>query len=159
MTNYIHEDIKRFRYLSTEIDAAYHEAALKLGLSDSAMMILYTICNNGDQCLLSDITRLSGISKQTINSALRKLEGENVVYLEHCGKRKKKICLTDRGRNLVSKTVLRVIEIENEILGSWEAEERRKYIELTQKYISSFKEKIKELGDKNEHSVIRSFHI
>lgn len=48
MTNYIHEDIKRFRYLPTEIDIAYHEAVLKIGLSDGAMTISCTICNNGD---------------------------------------------------------------------------------------------------------------
>ena len=35
-------ELKRFNYLTNEIDAAYHEAALHLGLSDSALMILYT---------------------------------------------------------------------------------------------------------------------
>ena len=91
MTNYIAEEMKRFNYLTTEIDAAYHEAALKLGLSDSALLILYTICNCGEACLLHDITRLSGISKQTVNSALRKLEDEGVVYLESFSGRKKKV--------------------------------------------------------------------
>lgn len=145
MTNYMQEDMKRFNYLTTEIDAAYHEAALKLGMSDSAMLILYTICNNGEECLLNDITRLSGISKQTVNSALRKLESEDILYLETFSGRKKKISLTNKGKALVKDTVLRVIKIENEIFGSWEATERQKYIELTQKYLSSFKEKIKEL--------------
>ena len=55
-------ELKRFNYLTNEIDAAYHEAARKLHLSDSALIILYTICNYGDSCLLSDIHRLSGIS-------------------------------------------------------------------------------------------------
>lgn len=55
MENYIKAAMKRFNYLTTEIDAAYHEAALKLGLSDSAMLILYAICNSGDECPLSDI--------------------------------------------------------------------------------------------------------
>lgn len=145
MGNYIGEEMKRFNYLTNEIDAAYHEAALKLGLSDSAMLILYTICNNGEECLLSDITHLSGISKQTINSALRKLESEDVVYLETFSGRKKKICLTDRGKALVKDTVYRLVKVENEIFDSWEEEELQIYIELTQKYLSSFKEKIKEL--------------
>ena len=145
MTNCITEEMKRFNYLTTEIDAAYHEAALKLGLSDSALLILYTICNCGEACLLHDITRLSGISKQTVNSALRKLEDEGVVYLESFSGRKKKVCLTEKGKAFVKDTVLRVIEIENEIFGSWAEAERTLYIELTQRYLSSFKEKIKEL--------------
>ena len=145
MSDYIGIEMKRYNYLTTEIDAAYHDAALKLGLNDSSMLILYTICNNGEECLLNDITRLSGISKQTVNSALRKLEGEDVVYLENFNGRMKKVCLTDKGKNLVKNTVLRVVKIENEIFASWSEEERKVYLELTQKYLSSFKEKIKEL--------------
>lgn len=145
MANYIDNELKRFNYLTTEIDAAYHEAALKLGLSDSAMMILYTVCNYGEKCLLNNITRSSGISKQTVNSALRKLEAESIVYLEASGGRKKLVCLTDKGKDLVKNTVLRIINIENKIFGSWSEEDRKIYIELTQKYLTVFKEKIKSL--------------
>lgn len=145
MTNYFVVEWKRFNYLTNEIEAAYHEVALKLGLSDSAMLILYTICNNGEECLLSDITKLSGISKQTVNSALRKLESEEIVYLEtFCG-RKKRICLTEKGKLLVKDTVLKVIKIENDIFDSWTEEERKSYIALTERYLSSFKSKIKEI--------------
>ena len=137
--------MRHFNYLTTEIDTAYHEAALRLGLNDSSMLILYAICNNGDECLLGDITRLSGISKQTLNSALRKLENENIVYLESIGGKRKKVCLTDIGKSLVERTVCRVITIENDIFDSWTEAERKLYIELTQKYLTSFKEKIKNL--------------
>lgn len=145
MTNNIAEEMKRFNYLTSEIDATYHEAALKLGLSDSALLILYTICNCGETCLLHDITRLSGISKQTVNSALRKLEDGGVVYLESFSGRKKKVCLTEKGKVLAENTVLRIITIENEIFGAWTEAERKSYVELTQRYLSSFKEKVKEL--------------
>ena len=56
-------EMKRFNYLSSELDAAYHEAAKKFGLSDSAMWVLYIICDNGEPCPLNDICKLSGISK------------------------------------------------------------------------------------------------
>lgn len=145
MTTSISEEMKRFNYLTNEIDAAYHEAAVKLGLSDSAMLILYTICNNGDTCLLHEITRLSGVCKQTVNSSLRKLEQEGIVYLDAVDGRKKRVCLTDKGKTVTKDTVLRVIEIENDIFGSWTEQERTLYITLTQTYLSSFKDKIREL--------------
>lgn len=138
-------EMRHLNYLISELNAAYHEAALKLGLSDSAMQVLYTICNYGDNCLLSDICRLSGASKQTINSALRKLEAENVVYLEIFSGKKKKVCLTEKGKDIVKNTVVRLIEIENDILGSWTKTERAQYLELTQRYLTSFKNKIKEI--------------
>ena len=73
---------KRYNHLSEEINAAYHELSLLFGLSDSAMIILYTICDSGDSCRLHEICRRSGLSKQTVNSAIRKLEAEHVVCLQ-----------------------------------------------------------------------------
>lgn len=141
----MHTDLKRFSCLTAEIDAVYHDAALRLGLSDSALMILYTVCTYGESCLLHDITRLSGVSKQTIHSALHKLADEGVVYLEPVSGRKKRVCLTETGKAFAEQTVLQVIEIENKIFGGWTEAEREMYIGLTQRYLSAFREKVKEL--------------
>ncbi len=137
--------LKRFDHLTKEIDAAYHEAARRLGLSDSALMILYTICTFGSSCLLSDINRLSGVSKQTINSALRRLEADGVVFLETFDGKKKRVCLTEKGMDLADHTAVRLIGIENDIFSSWPKKEREMYLELTQKYLDHFREKIKDL--------------
>lgn len=139
----INAQMQRFNLLMSEIDTAYHDAALRLGMSDSAMLVLYTLCSCGGECMLGDIT--SGASKQTINSALRKLESEKIVYLEVFEGRKKKVYLTEKGRRLAKDTVLRIIEAENEIFASWSEEEKSLYIGLTQRYLADFKEKIKEL--------------
>ena len=137
------ENVKRFTYLASEIDAAYHEAARKLGLSDSALSILYTICLNGGSCPLGDIVSLSGISKQTINSALRKLEGSGVV--ETWGGKKKQVRLTEGGAALAQDSAMRILKIENEIFDSWSDAEQESYIALTERYLSAFKGKIEEL--------------
>ena len=44
MKTNISNDMKRYNHLLKELDTVYHEMSLKLGLSDSAMIILYTIC-------------------------------------------------------------------------------------------------------------------
>ncbi len=139
----VNAHLKRFNLLTSEINAAYHDAALKMGLSDSAFHILYTLCWCDGECPLSDIT--TGASKQTINSALRKLEAENIVRLETYQGRKKKVSLTDAGYALAKNTILPLIAIENGIFGSWSDEEKNLYIELTRQYLSVFTEKIKEL--------------
>lgn len=136
---------RRYSYLTSEIEATYHEAALKCGLSDSAMRILYTICQHGEECLISEIVRLSGISKQTVNSSLRKLETDGIIYLENAEGRKKKVILTAEGKILAQKSALKILEFENEILDEWTSEERQAYIELTGKFLSSFQKKIKQL--------------
>lgn len=139
------EGMRRFNHLVSETDAAYHEAALKMGMSDSIMQIMYILCDKGGDCPLGEICRLSGISKQTINSALRKLEAEGIVYLEASGRRKKRVCLTEQGRKLAEETVVKLIEIENGILDSWSRQELEQYLELTRRYLDSFRAKVREL--------------
>ncbi|WP_418703756.1 MarR family winged helix-turn-helix transcriptional regulator [Anaerotignum faecicola] len=144
------KELRRFNQLFAEIEAVYHEMAWKLGLSDSAEQILYAICNLGVPCLLSDIVSFSGISKQTINSALRKLEQEGVLRLETIGGRKKQVFLTEKGERLVRQTAMQIIAIENEIYSGWTEEELSLYLALTQKYLSELKEKTKDLKRREE---------
>ena len=72
----------QYTYISGEINALYHEAAVKAGISDSVQNILYVICEKENRCLQSEISKLTGISRQTINSALRKLIKEEIVRIE-----------------------------------------------------------------------------
>lgn len=138
-------ELKRFNYIITETDAAYHRAAQKLGITDSAMMILYFAYDNGGSYPLSDICRLSGISKQTINSALRKLEAEGIVTLNAADGKKKNVILTEKGKEYANEKVIPIMKIENEIFNEWTEEQREQYISLAQSYLNSFKEKTSKL--------------
>lgn len=144
MEPYSSKDNKRCNYLIGETNAVYHDMAVKMGLSDSAMNILYTICDSGESCLLKEICRRSGISKQTVNSAIRKLEQEGMVYLKSADSRNKYVCLTNRGKELSQNTVIRMIKAENEIFASWPKEEVDIYLELTEKYLRDLREKAKD---------------
>lgn len=141
----MHAQLRRFNLLISEMNAAYHEAALRLGLSDSAMMILYTVCMEGDSCPLSEITRLSGLSKQTIHSALRGLEAQGMASTRTLDGRRKQVCLTEQGRELARRTVWRVIGVENAIFESWSAQEQEQYLSLTKRYLEAFREGVRAL--------------
>ena len=143
MEPYSSKENKRCNYLFGETNAVYHDMAVKMGMSDSAMNILYTICDSGESCLLKEICRRSGISKQTVNSAIRKLEQEGMVYLKSADSRNKYVCLTNRGKELSQNTVIRMIQAENEIFASWPKEEVDIYLELTEKYLNDLREKAK----------------
>ena len=135
--------MQRCNYLFGEIEAVYHEIAWKLGLSDSAMSILYTICDHGESCPLQIICRRSGLSKQTVNSALRKLEAEGILYLEPAGAKNKNVCLTEAGLQLAGRTAKCVLQAENEIFISWPQEDMQKYLELTEHFLHSLQDKAK----------------
>lgn len=137
--------IHRINYLNAELEALYHQASLKLGLTDSASIVLYTIYDNGEDCLLSDIYKQSGVSKQTVNSAIRSLEKKHIVYLEQYSGRAKKVVLTDDGKEYVQKTVARLFDAEAAAFASWTEEEINAHIRFLEKYIDSFHEQIDKL--------------
>lgn len=145
MSNNVSAEMSRFNHLTSEINGVYHDAALKLGLADSAMQILYTICSYGEECLLNDITQMTGISKQTINSALRKLESKGVVATETVGGRKKIVRFTSQGKALAQETAQKIINIENTIFASWSDVEREAYLSLTQRFLIDLKSRVKTL--------------
>ena len=135
-------EMKRFNYLVGEIDAVYHDAALKLGLSDSVSSILYALCDAGRGIPLNLLCRRTGISKQTVNSALRALERDGIVRLEAVDGKAKRVCLTEAGEIFAGRTAARLIEIENEIFASWPREEVAQYLALTERYLCAFREKV-----------------
>lgn len=145
MKNKSSKEMKRYNHLHGEIEAAYHDSSLKFGISDSVSKILYTICSFGDSFPLNDICRNAGLSRQTVNSALRGLEQEGIVYLEAVDGRSKKVCLTEEGKRFADTTALRLIEIENTIFESWPDTDVQKYLELTERYLDSLKTEISQL--------------
>lgn len=133
-----------YAYLSAEITSLYHEAAVKIGISDTVLNILYVLCERDGQCLQSDIFRLTGISRQTINSAIRKLEKDGLACLEQGEGRNTMVCLTEKGRDFSAEKILPLFQIEDKIWNEWTVDEQEKYILFTQKYRDSFKKYLHE---------------
>ena len=87
----------------------------------------------------------TGISKQTINSSIRKLEADDIIYLKPHDAKNKMVYLTEKGSLFAAKTAGRVIDTENEIFSSWTQEDIEKYFDLSEKYMLAIKEKAKNI--------------
>lgn len=138
-------ETRRYNRIISQIDEVYHEIAVRQGFSDSAMMILCALSDNEGKCRLADLVKQSGTNKQTINSALRKLEKDEIVYLEPAGGRSKRVCLTEKGYETVENTVNKVLEVEKKIYASWSREEWELYVKLTERYLLQIREEMKEI--------------
>lgn len=139
------QNMKRCNHLHGEIEAVYHDAALKFGLTDSTQLILYTICYLGDNCPLSDVVRMTGISKQTVNSAIRNMEKQDLICLTSATPKTKNIVLTEKGNELSERTVIRLMRAEDDIFASWSDEDMKKYLELNERFLEDLKEKVSRL--------------
>lgn len=137
--------LHQINLLSTEIDALYHQAALKLGLSDSAMFVLYQLYAANGCCLLQTLSKCSGIGKQTIHSALQKLTDAGLVSLEKGVGRCKTVHLTCEGTQFAEHTIARLFAAEANAFSLWKEEEILLYLQLTEKFKNTFRAQLETL--------------
>lgn len=136
------QKMRQLNYILGVINNLYHEAAVKLGLSDTTMTILYVLSQNNGSCVQRDIYHLTGLTRQTVNSAVRKLVKEGILATTAGEGRTVVITLTPTGYELAKKTVYRILQIEDEIFESWSDEEIDFYLQLTERYRDQMKEKL-----------------
>lgn len=129
-----------------EIDSVYHDMAVKMGITDSEFLILYVLNENDNLCNQSEIYKISGISRKTINSAIQKMRKSELLTITQADGRNTLIHLTDKGLTLANQVLVPIIKIENSILDEWTQDEINAYHELTQKYLNMIKEKAKSLS-------------
>lgn len=137
--------LSMFNHIYKEFNEIYHEATLKMGLSDSAFDILYSIVDLGDGCSQSDICKYSCLSKQTVNSSIKKMASLNYLTFKPGKGRVMQIFLTDKGRQLLDEKIYPIIKKENEAFLCMTDEECRLMLELYKKYNNALKNKFKEL--------------
>ena len=117
---------------------AYHDVAARLGISACAFNILYILCEEGEGCRQSVLYKKSGIGKTTVNSAIRKMERQGLIYLLPGEGRNTCIFLTDAGRAFLKEKIEPVIQIENEIMDSMPQEEQTLFLDLNRRFYLEF---------------------
>ena len=140
MINYIQsEELKTDNRIYREVDGMYHELCVKMGLSDSAFLILYSIVEMEGNCSQREIADRCCISRKTINSSVKNLEKEGFVTLESGAGRDKQIVLTKRGEQFVQEKIFPIMEVEDNAFLEMEPDERRELLRLNAKYAEAFR--------------------
>lgn len=122
-----------------ENDDIYRCAAKGLGVSDCALWILYAV-RAEENVTQKDICGTIHYPKQTVNSALKKLESEGCIVLSEMeDRRSKQISLTPKGVKLAEKTADKIVAAELAALSGLTDEERETFIELFRKYTELLK--------------------
>lgn len=126
------------------IDEVYHEAAVRLGLSDSAMWILYALAQTDENLTQAQLSVICGISKQTIHSSVAKLT-EGGILEPQTGVRNVPLKITKKGEKLIREKILRLIEAENAVLNAWTLDERKTFLRYNEEYLERLKKQVEDL--------------
>ena len=138
-------ELKAFNRIYKELDETYHRIALNLNLSDSAFIILYDIAEIGENCRQKDIAERFSVSKQTINTSVRKMESQGLVELKAVNSRDIQIVLTPKGQKFIEEKIVPVIETEKSVFKEMGKKDSKELLRLTQKYVDIFKKKSSEI--------------
>lgn len=137
--------LKEYNEIMGCMENAYHEAVLKMHLSDSEMDILYILSAYPEGCNQSTIYKESWLTKSTANSALKKMEKSGFLCIEPGDGRNTRVFLTPSGKKLMEQTAYQVIQIENEIYEEWTEEEQETFLRLNREFADKLKEKVDRL--------------
>ena len=141
--------MKELRIADGVINGCYHEAALKLGISDAEMNVLYVLSYEGSGCYQSLLYKNTGMTRSTVNTIIRRFEKEELLYLKSGKGRNTRVFLTEKGQKHLEDTVQKIVDIENRIFMGWSDEDRTLFLNLNQKYAAELKneiEKMEEVG-------------
>ncbi len=129
-----------------EDNKIYHQLAKRFGLSDCAFGILYDLRESAKPQTQSDLCQTLCQPKQTINSALKKLEKDGYIVLTHTkDQRSKEITLTRQGMAFAQRTVDVVYDIELSVMASLSEQEQKQFIDILKRYSNTLKEYTQEI--------------
>ncbi|MCI8335587.1 MAG: MarR family transcriptional regulator [Peptococcaceae bacterium] len=138
MDFYQDREFKAFDYIYKRLDDLYHAIALKIGISDAAFLVLYSIAESGTGCQQKDIAYQYAISRQTVNSASKKLAEQGYIQLIPGKGRNMLLTFTETGKAFAQKNILPVIDMENAAFNALTSTEQKELLRLAEKYVTAF---------------------
>ena len=126
MDEHAYRRLREYNDSLKAIDDTYRAAARRFRLPECAFWILYTLRVERAPLTQSEICALQHQPKQTVHSALKRLEADGLLKLAHGG--------TEKGARLAERTVDCIAEAEAEALLGLSDGEREALFSLLQKY-------------------------
>ena len=127
--------LSRLNQADKLLDDLYHHYAQRHGLSDSAFWILYIAVTQDEESTQKDICQLWSYSKQTVNSALKRLEEQGVLFLQPqvTNRKNKTVMFTEAGLRYARRVVEPLLQAEEAAFLHFSAEEQQQLLTLMQK--------------------------
>ena len=131
------------------LDEVYRQVAKCFTLPECAFWILYTLRIEPRSFTQTDICDFLYSPKQTVNSALKKLERDGyIAFSAGDDQRSKKISLTEQGKALAVETVDKIINAEATALQQMPQNDREALIRTTSQYCDLLKNQFQTLKRK-----------
>ncbi|CVI69810.1 MarR family protein [Clostridiales bacterium CHKCI001] len=148
MEKLITDQLAAFNQLYREIDEIYHLYAKRQGISDTALWLLYSLYENDAAYTQRELCSAWHYPPQTVNSALKSLEKQELIMLNSIpgNKKNKLVVLTEKGKEVTEKVISLLVLAEQRSFQGLKKEERETLLSLTQKYTELLRNEINEIS-------------
>ena len=137
--------ILAYNQLLKECDNIYHDAAARAGLSDCAFWILHALWEADHPLTQSEIGDAASMPRQTVNSALKKLEKDGYLILEKMDvKMGKTIHLTQDGTEFAKRHIAPVAAAEERVCAQFTKAEQEAFLATFRTLVDRLKAEITE---------------
>lgn len=142
MNNY--DMLIKYNGLLKEYDDIYRNVSKQFHMSETEFWILYILYTEQIQPTQRDLCLRLHIPKQTIHSALRKMEqAEWIHYIALKDHRMKQIALSKKGYQAALSSVALITEKEESAFQCFSDEEKSNFISLLERYVIHLKDTMK----------------
>lgn len=151
MDQHSHQMLMTYNREMKLLDDLYRGAAKRCGIAECAFWILYTLRVEDKSFTQAEICEFLIEPKQTVNSALKKLEAEGYLALSAgADQRSKLVRLTEKGEQLARLRIDPVPEAEAGALRAMSPDDRAAYFRLTRQYRLLFEQQLRARITKGE---------
>ena len=135
------EKYEQYQAIRRKTDDEWDEAINRFGMAKGQLMIIWTLYDFKRPCTQKEICDDWYESKQTINSAAKKLVEEGYIDIAPSpeNSREKLLVFTEKGKFLAMRTVRKLIEAERNAFNALSEDEQNETIRITQKYYEILK--------------------
>lgn len=135
------------------IDNLYYECARNSGMSEAAFYIMMAVHTEDAECTQADICEKWAMSRQTVNSALKKLEKDGYLTLVPAESGKKKVIhLTEKGLAYATEHIDPIYANQDLAWASLTPEKQELFLSIFQEYNQVFKDAMEQFIKTKYHS-------
>lgn len=142
--------LAEFNKIYKTIDGVYHLYAKSLGISDTRMWLLYSMYAADKAYTQRELCSEWNYPPQTLNSALKEMEKQGIISLEHSpgNMKNKRIILTEQGREYTQKMIAPLVLAEQRALEAMPEDERSALLSLMAKHAGILQREVGGIGQK-----------
>ena len=133
------DHLSRFNQLFKQMDDIYRQTARESGLSECALWILYFLRETQTPLTQRQMCGLLMQPKQSINTALKKMESDGWITLSPSSedRRSKVLSLTQTGMAIASRTADPILRAEAAAFSRFSSKELENYLALLERHTNA----------------------